>query len=112
MSDVLKGLARLKEAREEEVREAQPERRTGTAAAPEALPPVRGEDKTLAGRVPLTLHRRFARLLLDVADELGVNRVYTDEALEAALLLLLEDEEVRSSWQRRLSEVRQDRRGR
>ena len=55
--------------------------------------------------------RRDERLL-DAADELGVNRVYTDEALEAALLLILEDEVARTSWSQRLAGVRQDRRNR
>lgn len=111
-SDVLKGLQQLKQQRGSEA-----EGRKEKEAPPvlkESIPEttLRGEDKTLAGRVPLGLHRRFSRLLLDTADNLGVNRIYTDEALEAALLALLEDDFVRSLWMEKLGEVRQSRRGR
>lgn len=109
MNDVLRGLKQLQEAREGEGKEVKPEEERPPH---EPAPPSRGEDKTLAGRVPVTLHRRFARLLLDAADELGVNRVYTDEALEAALLLILEDEPARAAWLGKLGTVRQERRGR
>lgn len=111
--DVLRGLQQLKQQRGNEAQEKKAKAVPPVPvmeAAPEA--PARGEEKTLAGRIPLGLHRRFSRLLLDTADNLGVNRVYTDEALEAALLALLDDDFVRSIWMEKLSEVRQSRRGR
>lgn len=111
-SDVLKGLQQLKEQRGNEGKAKK--EKTVQASVTETVvePAMRGEEKTLAGRVPLGIHRRFSRLLLDTADYLGVNRVYTDEALEAALLALLDDDSVRGIWLQKLSEVRQSRRGR
>lgn len=112
-SDVLRGLQQLKQQRGSEAQEKKEKAAPPIPvieAAPEA--PARGEEKTLAGRVPLAVHRRFSRLLLDTADNMGVNRVYTDEALEAMLLALLDDDFARSAWLEKLSEVRQSRRGR
>ena len=114
-SDVLRGLQQLKQQRGSEAQEKKGKLAPSmpvveVEVAPET--PARGEEKTLAGRVPLAVHRRFSRLLLDTADNLGVNRVYTDEALEAALLALLDDDFARRAWMEKLGEVRQSRRGR
>lgn len=77
---------------------------TETAGAP------RGEGKTLAGRVPLALHRELTRGLLDAADELQVRRVNLDEALEAAVRLILRDPEVHGRWLAEVRGVRRERR--
>ena len=77
-------------------------------AEPEAVP--RGEVKTLAGRVPLSLHRELTRALLDAADELRVSRINVDEALEAAMRVVLRDTQATQLWYAQLKEVRRERR--
>ncbi len=72
--------------------------------------PPRGEVKTLAGRVPLSLHRELTRALLDAADELRVSRINVDEALEAAMRVVLRDKQVTQLWYAQLKEVRRERR--
>lgn len=75
---------------------------------PEVAP--RGEAKTLAGRVPLSLHRELTRALLDAADELRVSRINVDEALEAAMRVVLRDDQATALWYAQLKEVRRERR--
>lgn len=70
----------------------------------------RGEVKTLAGRVPLSLHRELTRALLDAADELRVSRINVDEALEAAMRVVLRDTQTTQLWYAQLKEVRRERR--
>lgn len=93
----------------------------GTAASPaDAAPPAgqidtssplaRGEEKTMAARVPLALHRELNRGLLDAADELQVRRVQLDEALEAAVRTVLRDAKVRQQWLAEIQQVRRERR--
>lgn len=71
---------------------------------------VRGEIKTLAGRVPLPLHRELTRGLLDAADELKVSKINIDEALEAAVRVVLREEGATRLWYAQLREVRRERR--
>lgn len=131
MSDLLKGLAQLKQVRQTEQAEPTPaeshpapasERRPGTGAGTEAsLTPQagmtgkpgggRGEEKTLAGRVPLTLHRELAKLILEAADELGMRRIYIDEALEAAVRIVIDDQVIRERWQAEVQQVRMEKAG-
>ncbi|WP_407572061.1 hypothetical protein [Deinococcus altitudinis] len=79
-------------------------------AEPEATPTVRGEIKTLAGRVPLPLHRELTRGLLDAADELKVSKINIDEALEAAMRVVLREGTATQLWYAQLREVRRERR--
>ncbi|MGY2894001.1 hypothetical protein [Deinococcus sp. UYEF24] len=79
-------------------------------AEPEAAPTVRGEIKTLAGRVPLPLHRELTRGLLDAADELKVSKINIDEALEAAMRVVLREGAATQLWYAQLREVRRERR--
>jgi hypothetical protein len=74
------------------------------------VPIVRGEIKTLAGRVPLPLHRELTRGLLDAADELKVSKINIDEALEAAVRVVLRNEAATRLWYAQLREVRRERR--
>lgn len=120
MSDVTGALAQLRAARQAETATTSPagqERGGGeetvTAPASPAAPPAgpaRGEIKTLAGRVPLSLHRELTRALLDAADELRVGRVNVDEGLEAAIRAVLHDDAARERWYGELREVRRERR--
>ncbi len=120
MSDVTGALAQLRAARQAEPATASParqergggEERATAPAPPAASPagPARGEIKTLAGRVPLTLHRELTRALLDAADELRVGRVNVDEGLEAAIRAVLRDDAARERWYGELREVRRERR--
>ena len=71
---------------------------------------TRGQVKTLAGRVPLSLHRELTRALLDAADELRVSRINVDEALEAAMRVVLRDTQATQLWYAQLKEVRRGRR--
>ena len=114
MSDLMSSLAQLKQARANETSQAAV---TETPAIPLETPPTesagvvsRGEDKTLAGRVPLALHRELTRGLLDAADELGVRRVNLDEALEAAVRVVLRDVQVQTRWTQEIAQVRRERR--
>jgi hypothetical protein len=75
-----------------------------------AGPLTRGEVKTLAGRVPLALHRELTRALLNAAEELRVNRLNVDEALEAAMRVVLRDPQAIQLWYDQLREVRRERR--
>ena len=70
----------------------------------------RSEVKTLAGRVPLSLHRELTRALLDAADELRFSRINVDEALEAAMKVVLRDPQATALWYAQLKEVRKERR--
>ena len=70
----------------------------------------RGEVKTLAGRVPLALHRELTRALLDASEQLRVSKINVDEALEAAIRLVLRDAEVTERWHAELRDVRKERR--
>ncbi len=118
MNDIKNALAQLRAARSNEEPQvastptSAPELQTVpepvSKRAPEAL--TRGEIKTLAGRVPLQLHRELTRALLDAADELRVSRINVDEALEAAMRLVLRDETARTEWYGQLREVRRERR--
>ncbi|WP_425144880.1 hypothetical protein [Deinococcus sp.] len=72
--------------------------------------PSRTEVKTLAGRVPLALHRELTRALLDASEQLRVSKINVDEALEAAIRLVLRDAEVTARWYAELKEVRRERR--
>ena len=120
MSDLLSSLAQLKQARASETAPAPQSGAAPKNVAPGAAPEPaaadtaasvsRGEDKTLAGRVPLSLHRELTRGLLDAADELGVRRVNLDEALEAAVRVVLRDAEVHSRWLQEIAQVRRERR--
>ncbi|WP_424952570.1 hypothetical protein [Deinococcus sp.] len=74
------------------------------------MPAVRGEIKTLAGRVPLPLHRELTRALIDAADELNFSKINVDEALEAAMRVVLRDEGATQLWYGQLREVRRERR--
>ncbi|THF84295.1 hypothetical protein E7T09_19960 [Deinococcus sp. KSM4-11] len=113
MTDLLSSLAQLKQAREqdEQPTPAVPEVHPASTRPAEALAPGgRGDDKTLAGRVPLALHRELTRGLLDAADELGVRRVNLDEALEAAVRVALRDPQVHQRWLEEIQAVRRERR--
>ena len=81
-----------------------------TALETEAAPIVRGDIKTLAGRVPLPLHRELTRGLLDAADELKVSKINIDEALEAAIRVVLREGAATQFWYAQLREVRRERR--
>lgn len=113
MTDLLSSLAQLKQAREQE-EPATPAPQVAEAPKARPVDPTpaagRGEDKTLAGRVPLALHRELTRGLLDAADELGVRRVNLDEALEAAVRVVLRDPAVHVRWLDEIQAVRRDRR--
>ncbi|ULH14149.1 hypothetical protein MF271_02400 (plasmid) [Deinococcus sp. KNUC1210] len=124
MSDIKNALAQLRAARttSEDAEVAVPE--AGEPSARPSLdlaPPVvavseepairgRGEVKTLAGRVPLALHRELTRALLNASEELRVSKINVDEALEAAVRLVLRDPEVTERWHAQLREVRKERR--
>ena len=126
MNDIKDALAQLRAARNAEevqvsktaalgspVLAAEPSSAEAAAAQiqmaePETTP--RGEVKTLAGRVPLSLHRELTRALLDAADELRVSRINVDEALEAAMRVVLRDTQATQLWYTQLKEVRRERR--
>lgn len=117
MNDIKNALAQLRAARNGE--EAPPEAATlpvpvalPSSAQPdlEPVPPTRGEIKTLAGRVPLPLHRELTRGLLDAADELKVSKINIDEALEAAIRVVLREGVATQLWYAQLREVRRERR--
>ena len=118
MTDIKNALAQLRAARElpasqAVAADAPAPSGAGTPTpdtAPEASAPSRGEVKTLAGRVPLALHRELTRALLDASEELRVSRVNVDEALEAAMRLVLRDPEVTARWHAQLRDVRRERR--
>lgn len=130
MNDIKNALAQLRAARGADELSAEPDRTAG-ATLPETQPPLavtadvsgqelsapvepetasRGEVKTLAGRVPLTLHRELTRALLDAADELRFSRINVDEALEAAVRVVLRDPQATALWYAQLREVRKERR--
>ena len=121
MSDIKNALAQLRAARNgEEPQPAQPPE-AATPRAPavspflaepdlEPAPTGRGEIKTLAGRVPLPLHRELTRGLLDAADELKVSKINIDEALEAAIRVVLREGAATQLWYTQLREVRRERR--
>ena len=116
MTDIKNALAQLRAARN--LDEATPPEPVPTMAevasepVPTALPvqSSRGEIKTLAGRVPLPLHRELTRALLDAADELHLSKINVDEALEAAMRVVLRDQGATSLWYAQLREVRRERR--
>ena len=126
MSDIKDALAQLRAARNAEemqvpdtvaIGNAVPEADSSSAGAAEFQVQVaepgtapRGEVKTLAGRVPLSLHRELTRALLDAADELRVSRINVDEALEAAMRVVLRDTQATQLWYAQLREVRRERR--
>lgn len=127
MSDILSSLAQLQQARASERTRETPETAAPAAAdtEPQAQPPAlrtagtdetsepplsRGDGKTLAGRVPLALHRELTRGLLDAADALNVRRVNLDEALEAAVRVVLRDPQVNRRWLSEIQSVRRERR--
>lgn len=105
MSEITKRLAELRQEREQPQESRAPERREEKMVQVGAR-----EEKTLAGRVPLALHRELMRGLMDAADELGYRRVYMDEALEAAVRLVLHDPDARERWLREIETVRSERR--
>lgn len=114
MSDILSSLQQLRQTREEPSREAPQAEAAPTPAPPAPVPDspaVRGEDKTLAGRVPLALHRDLTRSLIDVADGLGWRRVNVDEALEAAIRVVLREAGAHERWVQELQQVRRERSG-
>lgn len=117
MSDILASLQQLRQTREEEPRgevASTPPQAASTLAPPTSapeMPTTRGEDKTLAGRVPLALHRDLTRSLIDVADGLGWRRVNVDEALEAAMRVVLRDAAAHDRWIEELQQVRRERSG-
>jgi hypothetical protein len=82
----------------------------GQQLTPEPDTGNRSEVKTLAGRVPLSLHRELTRALLDAADELRFSRINVDEALEAAMKVVLRDPQATALWYAQLKEVRKERR--
>lgn len=111
MSDLMKSLAQLRQVRHDgpdaPTEPEQPKPDMGR----ETLSIGRGEEKTLAGRVPLSLHRELTRTLLDAADELGVRRVYVDEALEAAVRIVLRGGETHKLWLQEVQQVRREKVG-
>ncbi len=120
MSDIKNALAQLRAARNGEeqpniggavglVNPHAPAPAVGEADS-EPVPAVRGEIKTLAGRVPLPLHRELTRALIDAADELNFSKINVDEALEAAMRVVLRDEGATQLWYGQLREVRRERR--
>lgn len=129
MSDLLKGLAQLKQVRQTEQAEPAPveshpaptpERRPGAGTEAGQTPqvgmtgkpgPGRGEEKTLAGRVPLALHRELAKLILEAADDMGMRRIYIDEALEAAVRIVIDDQAIRERWKAEVQQVRIEKAG-
>jgi len=110
MTDIKNALAQLRAARN--LDEAPPAEPVPTVAGTvsEPVPAARGEIKTLAGRVPLPLHRELTRALLDAADELHLNKINVDEALEAAMRVVLRDQGATALWYAQLREVRRERR--
>lgn len=126
MNEIKDALAQLRAARNAEETQV-PDNMTRGHAVPEAEPlsaeapasqaqlaepgtATRGQVKTLAGRVPLSLHRELTRALLDAADELRVSRINVDEALEAAMRVVLRDTQATQLWYAQLKEVRRGRR--
>ena len=126
MNEIKDALAQLRAARNAEETQV-PDTMTQGSAVPEAEPisaeapasqaqlaepgtATRGQVKTLAGRVPLSLHRELTRALLDAADELRVSRINVDEALEAAMRVVLRDTQATQLWYAQLKEVRRGRR--
>ena len=126
MNEIKDALAQLRAARNAEETQV-PDNMTQGHAVPEAEPlsaeapasqaqlaepgtATRGQVKTLAGRVPLSLHRELTRALLDAADELRVSRINVDEALEAAMRVVLRDTQATQLWYAQLKEVRRGRR--
>ncbi|WP_407542292.1 hypothetical protein Q0M94_18725 (plasmid) [Deinococcus radiomollis] len=119
MSDIKNALAQLRAARngEEALSAYTPEAAPAPAVpsppaepVPEPAQTTRGEIKTLAGRVPLPLHRELTRGLLDAADELKVSKINIDEALEAAIRVVLREGAATQLWYAQLREVRRERR--
>lgn len=128
MNDIKSALAQLRAARtmDEQPAVTAPEPIAANTAAPEPVSgsaadlntPVtaeqetgsRSEVKTLAGRVPLSLHRELTRALLDAADELRFSRINVDEALEAAVKVVLREPQATALWYAQLREVRKERR--
>ncbi len=117
MTDIKNALAQLRAARGAE--EASAPVPVAPAPSPAVPPPAtpeveasapRGEIKTLAGRVPLQLHRDLTRALLDAADELKVGKVNVDEGLEAAIRVVLRDPAATQEWYAQLREVRREKR--
>ncbi|PNY79508.1 hypothetical protein [Deinococcus koreensis] len=117
MSDILSSLQQLRQTREEPQVEPAPAPVASTPSAASTATPTpeaqagRGEDKTLAGRVPLALHRDLTRSLIDVADDLGWRRVNVDEALEAAIRVVLREPGAHERWVQELQQVRRERSG-
>jgi len=126
MNEIKDALAQLRAARNAEETQV-PDNMTQGHAVPEAEPlsaeasasraqlaepgtATMGQVKTLAGRVPLSLHRELTRALLDAADELRVSRINVDEALEAAMRVVLRDTQATQLWYAQLKEVRRGRR--
>jgi len=101
MSDLTSALKGLQRTRQEELP-------TPVPATPTPIQ-ERAEIKSLAGRVPVALHRELSRALLDVADELGVRRINIDEALEAAMRAVMREPGARAAWLQQLQAVREER---
>ncbi|SMB85156.1 hypothetical protein [Deinococcus hopiensis] len=118
MSKISGSLAALRQMREGERTDEKPapiveEALPGPATPKEEVSATvlnRGEGKTLAGRVPLALHRELTRALLDAADEMNVRRVNVDEALEAAVRVALRHPEAHGLWLQEILAVRRERR--
>ncbi len=124
MNDIKDALAQLRAARNAEEMQVPQTIATDNAGAEpssagaaesqvqmaDSVTAARGEVKTLAGRVPLSLHRELTRALLDAADELRVSRINVDEALEAAMRVVLRDTQATQLWYAQLREVRRERR--
>ena len=126
MNEIKEALAQLRAARNAEEMQVPdtmtldsivPEAKLLSAGAPVSQAQIaepgtvtRGQVKTLAGRVPLSLHRELTRALLDAADELRVSRINVDEALEAAMRVVLRDTQATQLWYAQLKEVRRGRR--
>ncbi|MFC4454168.1 hypothetical protein [Deinococcus sonorensis] len=120
MNDVKNALASLRAARQSEQpldpTPPVPEPSEAPLSAGKGQPTIqedvapRGEVKTLAGRVPLSLHRELTRALLDAADQLKLTRINVDEALEAAMRVVLRDQDSQERWLEELRAVRRERR--
>lgn len=72
---------------------------------PSAAEPVR----MLGGRVPDSIFREFQYAKLEAESALGIRRVTTEEAVEA-FVRMLRDEDVKARWREEVSRVRREKR--
>ena len=77
--------------------------------SPSPVPPAAEPVRMLGGRVPDSIFREFQYAKLEAESALGIRRVTTEEAVEA-FVRMLRDEDVKARWQEEVGRVRREKR--